>query len=167
MRRTRMLDLGSASAPTIVDTNLLLLLMVGFFDISRIGRFKRTSRFSAMDFQLLVRFLEPVRRIVTTPHILTEVSNLAGQMDRGLWPRFYLAYAKFIQRLDELSDLNAKAIVATDLFRVFGLTDAVIAAVGSRSIRVLTDDLPLASALSGKGINVVVFDVLRNMAGLH
>ena len=112
---------------------------------------------------MLVTFLQPVKRIIATPHILTEVSNLAGQMDSRLLPSFYSLYARLLQRFEEINR-SAKDIVTTDMFIRFGLTDAVIAAVGSTSIRVLTDDLPLAAALRNQGVTVVQFDELRNAA---
>ncbi len=62
----------------LVDSNLLLLLFVGLFDPARIKKFKRTGHFSEVDFRLLVNFLAYFDKAITTPHILTEVSNLAG-----------------------------------------------------------------------------------------
>lgn len=156
---------GHTFAPksTIIDTNLLLLLLVGTFDLQRIKKFKRTQQFSESDFDLLVNFLKPVKKIITTPHILTEVSNLAGQMDGRLLSTFYAVFAQFVQRFEEHSE-RAKSLVTGDMFSVFGLTDAAIGAACHPSVRVLTDDAQLASALAGKGIDVLSFDVLRNIA---
>lgn len=67
-------------AGVLMDTNLLLLYLVGAFDPEEVPRFKRTSQFTPADFALLVRFLELFQRIVTTPHVLTEAGNLAGQL---------------------------------------------------------------------------------------
>ncbi len=165
MRHAKGTPSSSPPRATIVDTNLLLPLLVGTFDLQRIKKFKRTQQFSESDFDLLVDFLKPVKKIVTTPHILTEVSNLAGQMDSRLLPTFYTVFAQFVQRFDERSQ-PAKSIVTSDMFSGFGLTDAVIAAVSRTSIRVLTDDLPLAAVLATKGVDVLSFDVLRNVAAV-
>lgn len=156
---------GSEFTPraTLLDTNLLLLLFIGTFDRQRIGKFKRTQHFSQADFELLVAFLKPARKIITTPHILTEVSNLAGQMDSNLLPGFYSLFARLVRQLQEVNRYAAD-IVTTDIFTRLSLTDAVTAAIGSASIRVLTDDLPLAAALRNRGVTVIQFDHLRNVA---
>ena len=64
----------------LLDTNLLLLFLVDSYERKRIRNFKRTSTFSEEDFDLLAAFLQAFKKILTTPHILTEVSNLAGSL---------------------------------------------------------------------------------------
>jgi|SRR5947209_898146 len=149
----------------LVDSNLLLLLFVGLFDPARIKKFKRTGHFSEVDFRLLVNFLAYFDKAITTPHILTEVSNLAGQLDRTLLPGFYSVYAASIQRMEEVNRPGVE-IVQTDIFRTFGLTDSVIGLVASTPFLVLTDDLRLATFLAHKKIDVLPFDVVRSVAGV-
>ena len=60
----------------VVDTNLLLLLVIGITDRSLIAKHKRTRSFEAEDFDLLVSVLAGYDQVVVTPHIMTEVSNL-------------------------------------------------------------------------------------------
>jgi hypothetical protein len=65
----------------LVDTNLLLLLFVGGYDRGLVERFPRTAdRFVSVDYDTLAGLLSGFRQIVTTPHILTETSNLIGQL---------------------------------------------------------------------------------------
>jgi hypothetical protein len=68
------------AAGIIVDTNLLLLLLIGSHNPTLISSFKRTTRYTASDFHLLVETLALFSTLLTTAHILTEVSNLAGQL---------------------------------------------------------------------------------------
>ena len=63
----------------ILDTNLLLLLVVGLTDPALIGKHKRTRSFEVTDYDLLVNVLSGYNEIVVTPHILTETSNLLSQ----------------------------------------------------------------------------------------
>src|SRR5260370_39822148 len=65
----------------LVDANLLLLLVVGRFDEQRIQRFERTRDFVIEDFRLLEAMVRPFSRILSTPHVLTELSNLATKFD--------------------------------------------------------------------------------------
>lgn len=70
----------------LVDTNILLLLMVGAADREAIARFKRTKqRFSPDDFDIATGFLRQFSRIATTASILTETSNLAFQLEPPLF----------------------------------------------------------------------------------
>jgi len=64
----------------LVDTNILLLYFVGSVNPKRISQFKRTNQFNVDDFELLIQILGYFQKIVTTPNILTEVSNLIGQL---------------------------------------------------------------------------------------
>ncbi len=63
----------------LLDTNLLLLYFVGAFRPDRIGTFDRTSKYSVDDFALLERLISQFKLMTTTPHVLTEVSNLMAQ----------------------------------------------------------------------------------------
>src|SRR5688572_15310600 len=60
-----------------VDTNLLVLLLVGGVNIDRIQTFKRTQDFTVDDFRtlrkLILWFGAP---LVATPHILSQVRDL-------------------------------------------------------------------------------------------
>lgn len=60
----------------IVDTNLLLLALIG--GTSSIGEFKRTRGYSDEDYQLLLKVIDQFETLVSTPHILAEVSNLTN-----------------------------------------------------------------------------------------
>ena len=57
---------------------------MGNFQPARITTFKRTQQFVEEDFQLLRLLLGYFDKIITTPNILTEVSNLAGHLEGNL-----------------------------------------------------------------------------------
>ena len=71
----------------LIDTNLLLLYFIGAYDPTRIPKFKRTMAFTIDEFWFLVKFLGVFNKLVTTPNVLTEVSNLSGQLAENL--RFF------------------------------------------------------------------------------
>jgi len=60
----------------LVDTNLLVLFLVGCVNRQRILNFKRTQDFAIEDFDLLSRLIEWFGRLISTPHVLTQVSDL-------------------------------------------------------------------------------------------
>ena len=60
----------------ILDTNLLLLFVVGTTNLSYIEKHKRLKSFSVEDFELLLRAISGADAILLYPNTLTETSNL-------------------------------------------------------------------------------------------
>jgi len=60
----------------VLDTNILLLHIVGSLDPNLLGKIKRTNQFERDDHKLLVNVLSLVPRVIVTPGILAESCNL-------------------------------------------------------------------------------------------
>ncbi len=80
----------------LVDTNILLLYFVGQTNQERIQKFKRTQQFNLDDCELLVSILSKFSKIVTTPNILTEVSNLLNQLGEPERTQSFKLFANLI-----------------------------------------------------------------------
>lgn len=144
----------------LIDTNLLVLLAVGSYDRSLIRRFKRTRSFDETDFDLLARFAGSFSKLVTTPHVLAEVSNLTGHLT-GRHPdgvRHVMA-TSISSMLEQWR--HAAELTADPAFFKFGLADAAIAHLVPDRYLVLTDDLPLASYLHNQGVDAINFNHIR------
>lgn len=146
----------------LVDTNILLLFFIGSYDARLITRFKRTSQFTRRDYDLIVNFLAAFERRITTPHILTEVSNLGGQLPQQNKYTFYRVYAALLAQLFEVQSA-ASDIVIQPVFPRLAPTDAAIEYTARDRYLVLTDDAPLAGYLRGTGIAVVNFNDIRDL----
>jgi rRNA-processing protein FCF1 len=144
----------------LVDTNILLLFFVGHYDISKIGTFKRTLRYSAVDFKLLAALVSRFKRMVTTPNILTEVSNLSAQLGEPDRSRYFASFATRIGILFE-EYVPSVQICAGEQFAKLGLTDTGIACLVKDKYLVLTDDLRLYQFLERMGIDTINFAHLR------
>jgi hypothetical protein len=69
----------------LVDTNLLVLYLVGLVNIERIRTFKRTSSFEKDDFLLLARLLDHFGPpLISTPHVLSQISDLTDLSGKEL-----------------------------------------------------------------------------------
>ena len=88
----------------IVDTNLLHI--VGAQNPDRIDRFSRTDTFTADDFKLLDRLLGYFETAVTTPPILTEVSNLLGQLPKKPRRKCTILFQTLIPKLREMHQIG-------------------------------------------------------------
>lgn len=145
----------------IVDTNVLLLYVVGITDPREISNFKRTQQFTIEDFDVLVEFLDRFRRRVTTSHILTEVINWIGYLRDDIKMDAFDRLAAMIQVFLTEELQVALPITRQQEFRRFGLTDIGIQHVAASTYLVLTDDAPLTDHLLRNGVAAYNFNYLR------
>lgn len=144
-----------------IDTNLLLVLLVGALDPGQVGRFKRTKAYSRNDYELLLAFIGEFERMLTTPSILTEVSNLAGQLAEPLRQRAFLTLRALTNETLDEQFRPSRELMLDPSFPVLGLADASVIAAADTTVTVLTDDFPLYQRLSSAGIDAVNFQHLR------
>lgn len=144
----------------LIDTNLLLLYIVGAYDPGQIEGFGRTEQFDPDDFAVLYSFVQRFDPVVTTPHVLTETSNLLGGLSGRVRAGCFDLLRKSISLMRE-HHAPATTIAADPGFAPFGITDAAIAEASPGVYLVLTDDLPLYGYLSSRGVDVLNFNNIR------
>lgn len=140
----------------LLDANLLLLLIVGSLDAGLIARLKRLQSFSIRQYEALADIVGRADALVTTPHLLTEVSNLANSFHEGLRSDFAERFRLWIALLRE-QYTPAQELSQSPFFR-FGLADSSMLHAGS-NILILTQDGRFASQIASHK-NVVVMDLL-------
>lgn len=142
----------------IIDTNLLLLLLVGMYDPSYIARHKRTNDYSAEDFEMLVMRLEHCE-IVFVSNVLTEVSNLLWLTPNPYCDHLRALLKELIHQKNE-HHVPAKTAVVVEEFSLLGLTDASLIDSSPKGT-ILTVDLDLYLAAQIKGLPSENFNHLR------
>ncbi len=148
-----------------LDTNLLMLLVVGRASPAFITRHKRLTQYSHHDFNLLVEALERADAIMTTPNTLTEVSNLAGfGVIDPLRSQIYGVLRNFTELLSEHYRPSRLAAAEPEYDRL-GIADAAWLGVLDEETVLLTDDMQLYLATARRGLNVINFDHLREGRG--
>lgn len=145
----------------LIDTNLLVLLLVRTVEKKQIGRFKRTQNFAIEDYEVLARLAGVLGRLFTTPHVLSQVSDLTDMSDQHL-ARARALFSTAVEQMEEFYT-PSKDLVRHDLFDRLGLTDAAIATVCSKGILVVTADLDLHIALQNRGADSLNFNHVRAM----
>jgi rRNA-processing protein FCF1 len=156
----------------IVDTNLLLLYLVGSFRRDQITRLCTTRAYTENDFDILQRVVDFLGGIVTTGHILAEVNALTSNMKQqqqqnkkgidSLRQQFLSRFAQEIPVLNEKL-FECSGFSTDSLFAKLGLTDTGIAHIASlHQFLVLTDDFGLYGALISRGIPALNFTHLRS-----
>lgn len=139
----------------LIDTNLTLLFIVGTFDINLVRNFKRTSMFSKNDFERVYKFIDYFDQKITTPHILTEVSDFIDNR-QGLQTllKGYIENSKEV--FLESSDLSKK-----ETFLKFGLADTSVTYSAKDDYLIFTDDRRLYGFLENSKIDAVNLDQIR------
>jgi hypothetical protein len=113
-----------ALAPVLLDSNLLLLLVIGTIDRRLITSFKRTQHFSESDYDAVREIASLSGRLITTPHIVTETSNLANQLPDRMKERFFHTLRDMIAMMEERYT-SARILSEHKLF-YFGITDVAM-----------------------------------------
>jgi hypothetical protein len=143
----------------LIDTNLMLLLLVGTYDLARIATFKRTLKYAASDYALLLDLISRFSRRLTAPNVLTEVDNLARQLPAREHADISAVFRRLMTRFVEIYRPSDTAM-RTRLFETSGLTDTVIFELAEEYL-ILTDDFPLANRLDAAGRSVINMNHLR------
>lgn len=151
---------GSSKGQIAVDSNLLLLLVIGNWNPRFIASHRRLSNYSVGDFYLVRDFVASFRHIVTTAHVLTEVSNLAGIATGHAKQSIYQELARTIDILDERT-INATSASTCLEFSIFGLTDAALSML-CLEVPLLTEDGRLAAHLQRKRLKVWTLESLKS-----
>jgi len=153
----------------LIDTNLLILLITGYYDKSYIKKFKRTAKYSIEDFENLSKIVDGFNNIVTTPHILAEVSNLCinrkGPDDSNNtgFENFIKVLIDTIYQLKEVY-LEKNSILILDYFDYLGVTDSAIIEIARKNkYNVITDDAGVFRMLSKFKIPVININHLREI----
>ena len=160
MEEIRKLIALYANKGILIDTNILLLYFIGSFNRTLISRFKRTLQFTLEDYDTLLFLLYHFEKLITTPNILTEVSNLSGQLGEPTRTSYFQFFAEGITKMDERY-INSAQVVEKEPFDKIGLTDMGILEISRKQYLVLTDDFQLSQTLQTKDIDVINFNHVR------
>jgi hypothetical protein len=145
----------------LIDANLALLYLVGGYDLRLIGdgRFNKLAKYVVEDFHVLCRLKQLFSKAVTTPHVLTEVSNLTSDLPEQTKAA---CFKKFYETFVEIEELPSQSMEAAQRreFPFLGLTDSALAIVSDQYL-IVTDDARLVKKLNESGLEALNFNHLR------
>lgn len=126
----------------LLDANLLVLLIVGLTSPDYISRHKRLRAFTIEDFELLRELLNSAQRIIVTPNIVTETSNLASQISEPARGRVLTVLRALLAGVIEVY-VPSQSAAAGGAYLRLGISDAATLAVTMDDLTILTTDLDL------------------------
>jgi hypothetical protein len=109
----------------LLDTNLLLLYLVGIARSGDIGSHKRLKMFERRHFEILLDLIQPYKNVAVTPHCLAEVWNMIGEQSNAfdLDRAQLIEFARgFVAEAIEVYE-PAKQLVERDEIRWLGIAD--------------------------------------------
>lgn len=144
----------------ILDSNLLLLFIVGGTSRDYIALHKRLRAYTPPDFDTLLQIVKSARRVAVTPNTLTEVSNLLrnfGELREPAQSRILYTFERMARNQEEIVIASARAVERRE-FRRLGLTDAALLEAAGSFHTLLTSDLDLYLAAVSRGQSAVNFN---------
>ena len=100
--------------------------------------------------------------LVTTPGVLTEVSNLAGQLTGHVRRRFFDQFAEKVQVLHE-THVPSSEVTRAKTFQKLGLTDSAIILACKERYLAVTADFLLWRFMEDNRLDVINFNDIRHM----
>ena len=145
----------------LIDANLALLYLVGNFDLRLVGdgRFNKLSNYKTDDYRLLLRLKNRFKKAFTTPHVLTEVSNLTNDLPEKTKAKCLKKFYETFVQIDELTIPSMDAAQRPE-FHFLGLTDCALALVSDMYL-IVTDDARLVKKMNESGLEALNFNHLR------
>ena len=139
----------------LLDSNLLLLYLIGAVDPALVGdgRYNKLSDFTRTQIVILKRLTFLFRHLVTTAHVLTEVSNLIGTMHDAGKLRVFSSFADTLEVVREQDVSSYRAARRTE-FYYLGLTDSILAELAGEFL-VVSNDARMVDVLRQSGFETL------------
>lgn len=149
------------SRTLILDTNLLVLFVVGTASRAFIEKHKRLTEFTAADYDALCKIISAASSVRVTPNTLTETSNLAAYIGEPAKRRVFEVFRAVAANTEETYIPSRTASQREEFLRL-GLTDASLIEASTGDATVLTTDLALYLAMLSQGVTAVNFNHIRD-----
>jgi len=133
------------------------LYIVGSVNLQLIRLNKRTASYSESDFEKASGFIDRFSTKITTPNVLTEISDLLPNRAELIF-----GLTGFIISASENYE-PSRQLAGSTSFAQFGLADSSVFEIANQDHLVLTDDGPLYGFLASQGLDVVSVDMVRSI----
>ncbi len=139
----------------LLDSNLLLLYLVGSVNplLVGTGNYNKLSSFTTQQIAILRHLTSLFQRLVTTAHILTEVSNLVGFMHDAGRLQVFQSFASTLEMISE-QEISSYQVARRNEFKYIGLTDSVLAELSSRFL-IVSNDGRMVNLLRDAGLDAL------------
>ena len=145
----------------LIDTNALIILLVGLVDPVLIKSHKRTSIYEEQDFFNLISLIGDFNNLVVLPNVWTEVDNLLNNFGRGYKKKYIDEISQTIKITSE-KYLNTKTAITSSGFYDLGVTDSLLLEYSKQCEFLITSDSLLSDYALANGVKVFDLVKIRN-----
>ncbi len=143
----------------LIDTNALIILLIGVVDPNLFKTHKRTSIYEEQDFHDLISFIGDIQHLVVLPNVWTEVDNLLNGFNKSHKDKYVEELTNIIKLTTE-KFLESETATKSYGFFDLGLTDSLLLEYSSECELLITSDSSLSDYAIANGIRV--YDLVKN-----
>lgn len=143
----------------LIDTNALVVLLIGLMDSRLISSHKRTSIYEEQDFHDLLSIIGEFNKLVVLPNVWTEVDNLLNNFGGN---NKYSYILRLIETMKTATEEFIDSIegAESESFFDLGLTDSLLLKHAKKCELLITSDSRLSDYAVANGVKV--YDLVRN-----
>ncbi len=145
----------------LIDTNLLVLFVVGTASKEYITKHKKLTEFTVKDYDRLVEVIEMASEVLVTPNTLTETSNLVAYINEPARSKV-LAVLRTVIAASQERYVPSSVAAERKEFVQLGLADAALLEIAAKDVTLLTTDFALYNIALAKGAQAINFNHLRD-----
>jgi rRNA-processing protein FCF1 len=142
----------------LIDSNTLIVLLLGLIDPKLLKTHKTTSIYDEEDFFELLRVIEDFNQIIVLPNIWTEVDNLLNSFGGNYKYQYILRITELIKNTSE-NYIDSITGSQCESFFDLGLTDSIVLEQAKTSKLLITSDSKLSDYAISYGIKV--YDLVK------
>ncbi|HBO2483051.1 TPA: hypothetical protein VDV13_001616 [Pseudomonas aeruginosa] len=144
----------------IIDTNLLLLLVIGAVEEGRhIRNSNRLNGFDILDYNVVLEVIKNHKEVFITHYIATEVSNLIDLKGHASELAYNVARVLFSQFTQIESDVGQDCELENFLF--YGITDSSLVRLAPEYTILTNDNRLLGPLFDACEKNIIPFEVAK------
>lgn len=143
----------------LVDSNALIVLLIGLIDPKLFKTHKTTSIYDEADFRELLYVIGDLEQIVVLPNIWTEVDNLLNSFSGNYRHQYINIVTKLIKETSE-NYIESKTGTECHSFYDLGLTDSLVLEQAKSCKLLITSDSKLSDYAIAYGIQV--YDLVKS-----
>lgn len=142
----------------IIDSNALVVLIVGLIDPNLLKNHKRTSIYDEEDFRELLNIVGDLSKVIVLSNVWTEVDNLLNGFS-GLYKYRYINSISALIASTTEKSIPAATVTSRYEFYDLGLTDTLILDEAKNCQLLITSDSMLSDYAIANGIQV--YDLVK------
>jgi rRNA-processing protein FCF1 len=145
----------------LIDTNALVVLLIGIIDPRLIKTHKRTSIYEEEDYNELISVIGKIDNLIVLPNVWTEVDNLLNNFS-GNYKFKYVEEISTIIKLTTEKYISTSIATESDYFFELGVTDSILLEYAKKCKLLITSDSKLSDYAIANGIKVYDLISSRN-----